>query len=111
MAIVIDEVNRLIRFDDPEGVYPALTHTLLAHYCDATGRLIAGYWEAREVPYVADEVAYYLYEGLTNTHRSDYFFWNHQGLAGCWMKQHVRRRLGLTDSTTQLFEALRLSQE
>ncbi len=60
---------------------------------------MAAVWRASKVPYVADHVGYYVYEGddgCVHPQRAEYAYWHLQGLAGCLLREHLRLRLGLS---------------
>lgn len=67
----------------------------------SSGALLAAAWEAPTVPWVGEDIAYYLYEGVAHSTQSDYRYFASQGLAGMVMRPHVRRRLhvSMTDAT------------
>jgi hypothetical protein len=94
-------------FTSDAGPLAPLRHPAVAVLYDPTGtKLVAAIWQAKQVPYINGEVAYYLAEGVLHPTKSDYDYWHLFGLAGAVLKPHLRSRLGCARTHAELVAGL-----
>lgn len=88
-----------------------MEHPLIgATFAPGSTQLLAAVWRAPEVPWLGEDIAYYLYEGAAHPTQSDYRYFASQGLAGMVMRPHVRRRLHVSATDATLLNELMKEQ-